>query len=126
MFFKECPFCHENIFVLFYPFHIAKHTALRPDGQMHDHITLKEDLRYTGCLEDVPQVYRHPKCGISTRMPEEIIRSYLVNAAMYCDLSFCCGCGDYVPIAELYWVETDECLADYFQKLRQSDFLGQR
>ena len=50
MFFKECPFCHKSIFVLFYPSHIAKHTALRPDGQMHDHITLKEKQRYTDSL----------------------------------------------------------------------------
>ena len=120
MFFKECPFCHKSIFVLFYPSHIAKHTALRPDGQMHGHITLKEDQRYTDSLEDIPQVYYHPKCGESTCMPEEIIRSYLVNPTMYNEFTFCCGCNDYVHRKEVYWTETGECLEDYFENLRCS------
>jgi hypothetical protein len=120
MFFRECPFCHKHIFVLLYPFHIMKHTALRSDGQMHDHITLREDKRYAGSLDDVPQTYYHPKCGVLTCMPEEIIRSYLVNPNMYNATSFCCGCNCYIPTTELYWCETDECLEDYFQNLRKS------
>ena len=120
MFFKECPFCHKNIFFLMYPLHIKKHTALRSDGQMHDHITLREERRYVGSLDGIPQVYYHPKCEEATRMPEEIIRSYLVEPNMYSHFSFCCGCNDYVPFEELYWVETDECLADYFENLRST------
>ena len=118
MLFKECPFCHKNIFVLLYPFHVMRHTILRSDGQMHDHITLKENKRYIGSLDGIPQVYYHSKCGGETGMPEEIIRSYLVKPDMYSDLSFCCGCGRYIPYKELYWVETGECLADYFKNLR--------
>jgi hypothetical protein len=55
-------------------------------------------------------------------MPEEIIRSYLANPFLYGDTSFCCGCNDYKPYEELYWEETGDCLADYFQKLKD-DYL---
>ena len=92
MFFVECPFCHQQIFRLWYPFHQARHTSLMDDGQMTDHITVAEHERYTGSLEGVPQVYYHPQCGGTTGMPEEIIRSYLANPFLYGDCTFCTGC----------------------------------
>jgi hypothetical protein len=46
---------------------------------MKDHVTVHPTGRFKGSLRGVPQVYRHPKCGVATKMPEEIIRSYLVN-----------------------------------------------
>lgn len=55
-------------------------------------------------------------------MPEDIIRSYLVNPFLYTDCSFCCGCNDYVPLDELFWVETGESLEDYNRELQQ-DYL---
>ena len=30
-----------------------------------------------------------------------------------------CGCGDYVPYEELFWLETGQCLADYFRQLQE-------
>lgn len=119
MLFEECPFCHKNVFVLFFRSHIAKHTKLLSDGQMTDHMTQAEEKRYQGSLDGIPQVYKHPKCGGRTGMPEEIIRSYLVDPFMYSDRSFCTGCGDYVDTDELFWVETGESLYDYNQRLRR-------
>lgn len=119
MFFTECPFCHKRIFTPFFLIHQIKHTTRRSDGQMNDHITMREDLRYTGSLEDVPQHYLHPKCGVVTTMPEEIIRSYLANPFLYSNGSFCCGCNDYVPYRELFWIETQQSLKDYFQELQR-------
>jgi len=55
-------------------------------------------------------------------MPEDIIRSYLVNPFLYSGGSFCCGCNDYMPYEELFWEETGQSLAEYFQKL-QDDYL---
>jgi hypothetical protein len=118
MLFVECPFCHKKILTLFFAGHQAKHTALRPDGQMTDHITVHPKGRYTGSLRRVPQVYIHPKCGVGTKMPEEIVRSYLANPFLYNDLSFCCGCNDYVNQRELVWHDTGEPLNVYFQKLK--------
>lgn len=52
-------------------------------------------------------------------MPEEIIRSYLVNPLLYEDSSFCCGCGDYINTARLTWQETGETVMDYMGQLRK-------
>lgn len=67
-------------------------------------------------------MYRHRACGVCTQMPEEIIRSYLVDPLLYGDSSFCCGCGIYVYGDELEWTETGERLVDYSARLRR-DYL---
>jgi hypothetical protein len=86
---------------------------------MTDHITVHSTGRYQGPLEGIPQVYVHPKCGVGTRMPEEIVRSYLVNPFLYSSRTFCCGCNDYVEQKELFWHETGLCLGIYFHDLQQ-------
>jgi Fe-S cluster assembly iron-binding protein IscA len=118
----RCPFCHRRVLRWWYRRHEAKHTRLRPDGQMTDHVTLPSADRYQGSLAGVPQGYRHERCGAVTRMPEEIIRSYLGNPYLYSGGSFCCGCNDYVPYGELFWHETGQCLWDYFREL-QNNFI---
>ena len=119
MFFTQCPFCHKSIFCLFRAGHIARHIQRGPDGQMADHITLPEDQREQGSLEGVPKVYVHQRCGVATGMPEEIIRSYLKNPFLYNDMTFCCGCNDYVKEEECVWEETGEKLSDYKRKLQE-------
>jgi hypothetical protein len=120
--FVECPFCHKSVFRWFYSWHESKHTARRADGQMNEHITAAPDLRFDGSLDGVPQGYRHAKCGVTTGMPEEIIRTYLVQPLTYNDSSFCCGCSDYVISSELIWIETGESVMSYMCKLR-ADYL---
>jgi hypothetical protein len=119
MLFISCPFCHKRVFRFFYASHKAKHTAPLADGQMKDHVTVHPTGRYKGSLKGVPRAYRHPKCGTATKMPEEIIRSYLVNPFLYGGGSFCCGCNDYVPESALFWVETGQCMADYNRELQE-------
>lgn len=109
----KCPFCHAAVLDAEFESHLAEHTKLRPDGQMTDHVTERPDNRYAGSLDNIPRAYRHPKCGVATGMPEEIIRSYLVNPFLYSDGSFCCGCNDYISTRELFWVETGESLYAY-------------
>lgn len=119
MIFVRCAFCHKLVFRPFYRLHRMKHTKLRPDGQMADHITIPLDDRYHGPIDAVPQKYRHSRCGVITVMPEGIVRSYLVNPFLYSACSFCCGCNDYVPFEELFWDETGQSLTDYFKDLQQ-------
>jgi Fe-S cluster assembly iron-binding protein IscA len=119
MLFVRCPFCHKLVFRFWYRRHEAKHTERRPDGQMNDHITLPPTDRHDGALAGVPRGYRHPRCGVVTAMPDDIIRSYLVNPFLYSGGSFCCGCSDYMPYEELYWQETGQCLAEYFKQLQE-------
>lgn len=119
MLFVRCAFCHKLVFRPLYPDHRAKHTALRPDGQMNDHITVHPNGQFQGSLKGVPRAYRHPRCGVATGMPEKIIRSYLVNPFLYDGGSFCCGCNDYIIYDELFWVENGQCLTEYFHNLQQ-------
>ncbi len=122
MLFVRCAFCHKLVFRPFYAGHKVRHTKPLPDGQMTDHVTVHPQGRYKGSLKGIPSGYQHPKCGVVTGMPEEIIRSYLVNPFLYSDRTYCCGCNAYVQRSELFWVETGQCLADYFQGL-QAEYL---
>ncbi|MEZ6066680.1 MAG: hypothetical protein R3B90_13460 [Planctomycetaceae bacterium] len=120
MLWKECPYCHKPVLKLRFARHVAQHTKLRDDGQMTDHVTAAEKERYTGSLEGIPTGYYHPKCGAGTRMPEEIIRSDLGNPYWNdTEHSFCCGCGTYVHMSELFWIGTDESLLAAKQRLRR-------
>lgn len=113
-----CQFCHKNIPGFLYSFHIKAHLRRKANGQQNDHITMPKSARYQGSLDGVPRVYLHPKCGKCTGMPEDIIRSYLVNPFMYNDRTFCTGCQDYVSTEELFWVETNQRMSEYNEQLR--------
>jgi hypothetical protein len=123
--FVECPFCHRQVPKAQYAAHEKQHTTLLPDGQMADHITVREEERFKGSLGAVPQVYEHKRCGAQTGMPEEIIRSYLANPFLYNDSSFCTGCNDYVSTKELFWTETGESLFQYNQNLNRDHLIKQ-
>jgi hypothetical protein len=115
----RCPFCHQFIDSSAYSAHEAEHRRLRPDGQQDKYVTLPPEGRFEGSLDGVPSVYRHEKCGRATGMPEEIIRSYLMNPYLYlADRTFCTGCGKHVPCRELRWLETGEDLQTYNDRLR--------
>lgn len=115
----HCEFCHHLTFLPLYWIHEQQHIKLLPDGQRTNHITIEPEHHYQGLLDRVPQVYFHPGCGTVTKMPEDIIRSYLVNPFLYNEYTYCYGCSDYVLQDQLYWQETGQCLADYFQELQQ-------
>ena len=118
MLFVDCPFCHKRILRFLYASHRLSHTKRLADGQMTDHITVHPTGRYQGSLKGIPRSYRHSACGGGTVMPEEIVRSYLVNPFLYSDRSFCCGCNDYRPQKELFWIETGQSLDEYFRQLK--------
>jgi hypothetical protein len=114
----QCTFCHRWVARGTIDRHLAPHLERSPDGQQRDHVTLAPERRFRGSLDDVPQVYVHEKCGARTGMPEEIIRSYLVNPFLYNDHTFCAGCRDYVHASELRWVKTGDTLYEYTRMLR--------
>jgi hypothetical protein len=116
--FQTCPFCHSQVSQFEWAAHLQQHQRLRPDGQMHDHVTVAPQQRYQGSLQGQPQWYVHARCGSTTGMPEEIIRSYLADPFLYNDQSFCTGCQRYVPTHELFWQGTSQSLADYTKQLR--------
>lgn len=51
-------------------------------------------------------------------MPEEIVRSYLVNPYLYSNFTYCASCQEHVPYKECYWRETKENLQTYIDGLR--------
>ncbi|MFK8112029.1 MAG: HesB/IscA family protein [Rubripirellula sp.] len=116
--FTKCRFCHKNVVSVLMSLHQRKHAKRLPDGQQRDHVTEPPDQRFQGSLDGVPKHYRHAKCQRVTGMPEEIIRSYLANPSLYNDHTFCVGCGDYIHMSELDWVETGQNLLDYMDELR--------
>ena len=119
MLFIRCPFCHKLLLRYFYPGHKAKHTAPLPDGQMTNHVTVHPSGRYKGSLTGVPRSYLHLKCGVTTNMPEEIIRSYLVNPFLYGAGSFCLGATTTFRRASCL-CETGQNLAEYTKELREA------
>lgn len=115
----RCPFCHEWIPEDVFEDHANEHQKRRADGQQESYVSLPEEARNQGSLDGVPRTYVHSACGVATEMPEEIVRSYLVNPFLYdADETFCCGCGDHVPYRECHWHETGENLQAYFDRLR--------
>lgn len=115
----ECPFCHKQVWPLLYPLHQLTHTRRLPDGQQRDYVTLPPKERDGRSLDGVPKVYFHPKCGVATQMPEEIIRSYLKNPFRYNSKTFCCGCKRQVEDKEVFWVETRQRVSEYMAQLQE-------
>lgn len=118
--FHRCPYCHRRILSWKYEAHVEEHTRLRDDGQMNEHVTAPPEDRFAGSLDDVPQHYRHLKCGEVTKMPEDIVRTYLADPLTYGDGTFCAGCSCYVDIVECVWAETGENLLAYRAQARMA------
>ncbi|QDU73314.1 hypothetical protein Pan97_02830 [Bremerella volcania] len=116
---KRCPYCHEHVESSQFNAHCAQHEQIQADGQQEEYVTLPPEARSSENLVDEPQVYCHSKCGAGTQMPEEIVRSYLVNPYLYlADKTFCTGCGTHVPLRECQWVETGEDLQSHIDRHR--------
>jgi hypothetical protein len=116
----RCQFCHKYIDKELLLAHQEQHLKLRSDGQQTDYATLPKEEREQSDLTDVPSVYLHNHCRIATEMPEDIIRSYLVNPYLYfSDQTFCTGCNKHVPFRECKWIETGENLQVYMNRLRE-------
>ncbi len=118
---KRCDWCHEYIAIAEFDAHYDSHRGKREDGQLNTYPSLPPEERWKGDLSTVPQDYVHPDCGAVTGMPEDIIRTYLVNPYFYGYSSFCCGCGTHISGKKLKWVDTGETLYDYTKRLQQTN-----
>ena len=116
---ERCDLCHQYVPKEEFKTHRRSHEGVRDDGQLNEYPTLPPEQRYSGDLTGVPRWYFHPKCGQTTRMPEEIIRTYLVNPYFYAYNSYCGGCQTHVPMSELYWQATGESLMAYTRRLQR-------
>lgn len=115
----RCPDCHEMVPTDQLSFHRQQHLGTASDGQQNHYPTLPPEERYSGSLQGVPQHYLHTACGTVTTMPEDIIRTYLVNPFFYGYSSFCCGCNKHVSAKELTWTETKQSMMEYYRQLQQ-------
>lgn len=118
---KRCDWCHEFIPLGEFDEHYKTHQGVADDGQYNAYPSLPPEERWKGDLRTVPQNYVHPECGSVTVMPEDIIRTYLVNPYFYGYSSFCCGCGTHISGKELKWVDTNESLYDYTRRLQANN-----
>jgi hypothetical protein len=121
----RCQYCHQSIAINEFAAHCAAHLALRPDGQQNEYMTLPPEERYQASIETTPKIYFHSVCGSHTKMPEEIIRTYLKNPFAYSDQTYCTGCHAHVPCRELVWVETGENMQAYNDRLRTKKVIAQ-
>ncbi|MEZ6094874.1 MAG: magnesium transporter [Pirellulaceae bacterium] len=115
----RCHFCHEYVPKDDFLAHRRQHLGTAADGQNNAYMTLPPEERYDGELDGVPQSYVHSKCGVETVMPEEIIRTYLVDPFFYANRSFCTGCHKHVRNSELTWRETKQNVNEYFKQLKE-------
>ena len=108
--YDRCDFCHEYIHKDQFWEHRKLHQGTEADGQNSSYMTLPPEERYQGSLAGIPTTYFHAKCGTATTMPEEIVRTYLINPYFYSYSTFCGGCEKHIRHKELVWVETKEPL----------------
>ncbi len=74
----------------------------REDGQQETYMVLSEEERAKGCVRPVRLSYIHSKCGVVTRMAQEIAETYARNPKFY-GATFCVRCGLHLPVAEFTW-----------------------
>ncbi len=115
---RRCERCHQFVPLNEFDRHYRQHMGTREDGQLNQYPSLPPEKRWRGDLSTVPQFYEHTICGSVTGMPEDIIRTYLVNPYFYAYKSYCCGCERHVPQRELVWVNTGENMQDYTNRLK--------
>lgn len=116
---RYCDWCHQDIPSDQFDAHVQQHLARKADGQHTDYATLPPAQRDTAAAAQAPTNYLHSKCQSVTGMPDEIVATYLENPWFYmADKTFCCGCGKHVKNRECTWVETNENLQTYFDRLR--------
>lgn len=74
----------------------------RDDGQYENYPTIDE-----GEFEQpVRKTYIHEECGTATTMTGDLPESVARDPEYY-TATFCAGCGDHVPVEEVYWEEDE-------------------
>src|SRR5262245_36352903 len=79
--------------------------------------------RSRGTRVPASRVYYNEGCGGRTEV-SGLDFTRLANPFSLVQETFCCGCGGFVKLRDVYWVETDESIADYRARLRREAPLG--
>ena len=107
------------------------HREIGPSGQQKDYVVLTADERAKGFVRPVRKTYIHvgldanffkdshvlvkagrrndgkPACGSRTSMGLAIAETYARDPKFYTG-TFCCGCGEHLPLDEFVWEGTRE------------------
>lgn len=72
------------------------------NGQNKSYLVLSEEERAKGFVRPVRDTYIHKTCGTSTTMARGIAETYARDPGFY-GATFCCGCGEHLPVREFVW-----------------------
>ncbi|WP_414461785.1 hypothetical protein [Hyphomicrobium sp. DY-1] len=75
------------------------HTKLKPNGQQEGYVVLSEAERAKGFIRPVRRTYVHQKCGVATKMGQELAETYARDPYFYSG-TFCVGCRSHFPVGE--------------------------
>lgn len=76
-----------------------------PDGQYENHPT-KDEGKF---VQPVRESYVHDECEGTTTMGKKLAESFARDPFQY-GKTFCARCGDYYPLSEFTWEDTDQRL----------------
>lgn len=76
-------------------------------GQQKGYVVLSEAERAKGFVRPVRRSYVHTKCGVVTRMSQELAETYARQPDFYSG-TFCAGCRTHFPVAGFTWDGTTE------------------
>lgn len=86
----------------------ADHREIDPaTGQQKGYVVLTAEERAKGFVRPVRRSYIHTKCGVLTKMSQDIAETYARDPKFYSG-TFCVGCRAHFPLAEFLWDGTDE------------------
>lgn len=84
------------------------HREINPaTGQQKGYVVLSKEERAKGFVRPVRRSYVHRKCGVLTTMPLAIAETYAREPSFYSG-TFCCGCGEHLPLSEFVWEGTSD------------------
>lgn len=72
-----------------------------------------------GPAEHLQRVYRHVRCDGETVVSGDDYVC-LENAFRPVSGTYCCTCQDFAPLDQVFWVDTDENVADYRRRIYDS------
>lgn len=79
--------------------------AKKEDGQYERYPTLEDRESVDMSKIKVPpwrRTYVHNKCGVATKIGEDIAKTYEANPKFYSH-TFCVGCKEHRPVGEFKW-----------------------
>lgn len=77
-------------------------TTKRPQAKKY--LVLSEEERKKGFVRPVRRSYVHLKCGLSTRMGQELAETYARNPKFY-GATYCVHCQMHLPVQEFVWYD---------------------